>query len=217
MRVNQIACEDCLIFGKNLSDESIDLIFADYPFNCQDGRKDYFSFVSATVELFNRVCKSEANLIVINNPPNSFRSFKFFNEHFFLRQSVSLLRKGAFYPAWHLGYQHNELLMFSHSSNMKLKWNGSRKNHNREFGTDVIEYQNGYRGKGKDWHPQAIPLKLAEFFINISSDKNDLVYVPFVGSGTEIIACQNLGRQFIGTEFNPKYFEMAQRRITQKI
>lgn len=54
---------------------------------------------------------------------------------------------------------------------------------------------------------------LAEFFIKVLSNENDLIYVPFVGSGTEIVAASKLNRQYLGTEINPKYFEMAKRRL----
>ena len=36
---------------------------------------------------------------------------------------------------------------------------------------------------------------------------------PFMGSGTTGVACMNLGRKFIGIEREPKYFEIACRRI----
>jgi DNA modification methylase len=38
---------------------------------------------------------------------------------------------------------------------------------------------------------------------------------PFMGSGTTGIACMNLGRRFIGIEIDPRYFEIACRRIEQ--
>ena len=36
---------------------------------------------------------------------------------------------------------------------------------------------------------------------------------PFMGSGTTGVACANLGRKFIGIEIEPKYFDIACRRI----
>jgi DNA modification methylase len=40
---------------------------------------------------------------------------------------------------------------------------------------------------------------------------------PFMGSGTTGIACVNLGRKFIGIEREPKYFDIARRRITEAL
>ena len=41
----------------------------------------------------------------------------------------------------------------------------------------------------------------------------NVVLDPFMGSGTTGVACMNLGRKFIGIEIEPKYFEIACRRI----
>jgi DNA modification methylase len=38
---------------------------------------------------------------------------------------------------------------------------------------------------------------------------------PFMGSGTTGVACAQLGRKFIGIEIEPKYFDIACRRIEQ--
>ena len=38
-----------------------------------------------------------------------------------------------------------------------------------------------------------------------SSDPKDLVFIPFAGSGSEILACLKSKRDFIATEINPQY------------
>jgi site-specific DNA-methyltransferase (adenine-specific) len=38
---------------------------------------------------------------------------------------------------------------------------------------------------------------------------------PFMGSGTTGVACARLGRRFIGIEIEPKYFDIACRRIEE--
>lgn len=42
-----------------------------------------------------------------------------------------------------------------------------------------------------------------------------VVLDPFMGSGTTLVACQNLGRQGIGIEIDPEYFEIACRRVDE--
>ena len=39
------------------------------------------------------------------------------------------------------------------------------------------------------------------------------MFDPFMGSGTTGVACKNLGREFIGCEIFPQYFEIAKNRI----
>src|SRR6185312_1187899 len=40
---------------------------------------------------------------------------------------------------------------------------------------------------------------------------------PFMGSGTTGVACVNLGRKFIGIEIEPKYYDIARRRISEAL
>lgn len=50
----------------------------------------------------------------------------------------------------------------------------------------------------------AFPLGLPEWAIRVYSDPGNLVYDPFLGSGTTALAAQRLGRRFIGSEINPE-------------
>lgn len=63
---------------------------------------------------------------------------------------------------------------------------------------------------GNDEHPTEKPVYLIEQFIGWSVGD---VCDPFMGSGTTGVACMNLGRKFIGIEIEPKYFDIACRRI----
>ncbi len=59
------------------------------------------------------------------------------------------------------------------------------------------------------------PEKLMERIIKASSNVGDIVFDPFVGSGTVPVVCKKLKRNFIGCELNPKYVEIANKRIEQ--
>jgi hypothetical protein len=47
--------------------------------------------------------------------------------------------------------------------------------------------------------------------IKLATDPGDVVVDPFTGSGTTLVACQRLGRRFIGVEYEPKWAERAVR------
>lgn len=49
--------------------------------------------------------------------------------------------------------------------------------------------------------------------ICIGSDEGDVVFDPYMGSGTTAIACLKNNRKFIGVEKNKEYFDMAINRI----
>lgn len=52
--------------------------------------------------------------------------------------------------------------------------------------------------------PTVKPLKGANRIIECSTNIDDLIYIPFAGSGTEIVACKNLKRNWIASELNKK-------------
>ena len=67
--------------------------------------------------------------------------------------------------------------------------------------------------EGKE-HPTQKPLPLMEWCLSFVPNAKT-VLDPFMGSGTTGVACANLGRSFIGIEREPKYFDIACKRIEQ--
>jgi site-specific DNA-methyltransferase (adenine-specific) len=61
-------------------------------------------------------------------------------------------------------------------------------------------------------HEAAFPPDLPAFFIKAYSDKGDNVYEPFCGSGTTLIAAEQLGRKCYGMEISPAYCDVIVKR-----
>lgn len=57
-------------------------------------------------------------------------------------------------------------------------------------------------------HPAAFPVSLPAFFIEAFSDQNDMAYEPFAGSGSTLIACEQLGRRCCAIEIDQSYCQM---------
>jgi site-specific DNA-methyltransferase (adenine-specific) len=66
-------------------------------------------------------------------------------------------------------------------------------------------------------HPCEKPLQMMEWIVNRASLEGDSVLDPFMGSGTTGIACVKSGRRFIGIEKEPRYFDIACRRIEEAV
>lgn len=65
-------------------------------------------------------------------------------------------------------------------------------------------------------HPSAKKVEVvAKILMNIS-ETGDIVFDPFMGSGTTGLACHRLKRAFIGVEKNTEYFNLAAARIKQE-
>lgn len=62
-------------------------------------------------------------------------------------------------------------------------------------------------------HPCAKPLPQWLWLVGRASAEDETVLDPFMGSGTTGVACARLGRPFVGVEIEPRWFEIACRRI----
>ena len=61
-------------------------------------------------------------------------------------------------------------------------------------------------------HSAAFPIGLPAWFIKAFTDKSDVVYEPFSGSGSTLIACEQLGRKCRAIEISPAYVAVALQR-----
>jgi len=62
-------------------------------------------------------------------------------------------------------------------------------------------------------HPTQKPVAVMEWCLKLLTHTGETILDPFMGSGTTGVACAKLGRKFIGIEIEPKYFDIACRRI----
>lgn len=80
----------------------------------------------------------------------------------------------------------------------------NQKTHHSVWNYEIAE-RNG--------HITPKPVELIENIIRHSSNEGDTILDPFMGSGTTGIGAINEGRDFIGIELDPDYYEIARRRI----
>jgi site-specific DNA-methyltransferase (adenine-specific) len=88
----------------------------------------------------------------------------------------------------------------------RKRWNGGGKH-----GVWTIP-----KGRG-DGHPTQKPVPLLAALISDFTDDGDNILDPFMGSGTTGVACVRLGRRFTGVEIDPRYFDIARRRIEDEL
>ena len=65
----------------------------------------------------------------------------------------------------------------------------------------------------KTEHPAPFPINLARDHVISWSNEGDLVFDPFMGSGTTAVACESLGRKWAGSELSEEYCQIAAKRI----
>jgi DNA modification methylase len=71
----------------------------------------------------------------------------------------------------------------------------------------------GKYAKLRNNHPTVKPIALMEYLVKLVSKENAIVLDPFAGSGSTLIACKNLNRNYIGIEREEDYIEIINKRI----
>lgn len=79
------------------------------------------------------------------------------------------------------------------------------------YPTQIIEIAS----EGNTAHPTQKPVALYDYLARTYTNEGDTVLDFVMGSGTTGVACIQTGRRFIGIEIEPRYFEIAVRRIEE--
>lgn len=211
--LNKIHCMDCLDFMAKLPSQSVDIILTDPPYNA--GREyandnlskfEYENFTIKYLSEAKRILKENSNIIIIigiKYLKTIFLSLsKYFNYNwqFVLHKSNGMLNGKASFSKW------DSVLWFSNGCGF----------HNRQLqGTFSIDVWNLPINpiKNKNGHPTPKDEYLMRGILELFSNKNDIVFDPFIGSGTTAIACERLGRRWLGCEISQKYVDIANARI----
>jgi len=67
--------------------------------------------------------------------------------------------------------------------------------------------------RDKNLHPATFPLSLSRKIIELFTHEGELVVDPFVGSGTTLVAAQDLNRNAVGFDLQKKYMELCESRL----
>lgn len=102
----------------------------------------------------------------------------------------------------------------------KITKNGKewKPNPNGRLAGDVWSFPTlaGKRFAGeKTDHPTQKPLALCDRLVKHFSNEGDLVFIPFAGSGSECVSCLINNRNFLATEINPEYIQIANERMAE--
>jgi len=83
--------------------------------------------------------------------------------------------------------------------------------------TDVLKYSQETHITGKYEHDTKKPETITRALIMTCSRPNDLVLVPFAGSGTECAMAVREKRNFIGFEIDQKHHDTASKRVKKEL
>jgi DNA modification methylase len=70
--------------------------------------------------------------------------------------------------------------------------------------------------RDKRMHPATFPISLSKRIIELFTHEGELALDPFVGSGTTLVAAQDLNRNAVGFDLNKKYIELSEERLRDR-
>ncbi|MCK4225068.1 MAG: site-specific DNA-methyltransferase [candidate division Zixibacteria bacterium] len=240
---NQIILGDCVEVLKQIPDESVDVSFADPPFNLgkryqsykdRQEAKEYVLWSKRWLYEMVRVTKSTGSIFVHNIPKWLTYFAAYLNEIAYFRHWVSWSAMGAplgktllpveygilYYTKRPKGFRFYDIRVPHERCrvcNAFIKDYGGKKHLMHPFGTlasDVwTDIHRIRHNKRRDEHPCQLPVHLLERIILMSSDEEDFILDPFVGTGTTAIAAKKMGRHYIGIDIDEKYVELTKTKI----
>ena len=222
MDYDYIECGDCLELMKQLPDKSIDLIVTDPPYLIETKGAGLYKQQKYTKELEN--IKDGFSTLILDE---MCRVMKHINIYLFCSQKQIILLLDYFVKnkkcnynllCWHktnpvpaCGNKYltdTEYILFFREKGVKI---------HGEFKTKFTYYvtTKNVIDKKKYGHPTIKPLDIIQNVIINSSQKNDIILDPFLGSGSTAVACVTTGRHYIGFELLPEYFNVACKRLDE--
>ena len=106
---------------------------------------------------------------------------------------------------------------YTHKSNV-TRWKGEQKDVRCDGNVWFIPYKTVQSKKEKFNHPAGYPVELVKRCIKLHGQPHPLVIDPFLGAGTTLVACRDLGVAGIGIELDESYCRISrQRLLTQEV
>jgi len=244
--LNKVSQGDCLDLFKDIPENSVDITFADPPFNLNKKYnstkdslmvKEYLSWCEKWIKEMVRVTKPSGSIFIHNIPKWLTHYVKFLNEIAYFKHWISwdapTAPMGKSLQPSHYGilfyvkdpkqtkfYE----CRYSHKRCRKCgylhKDYGGKKSGLHPFGpllSDVwTDIHRVKHNKYRDDHPCQLPMHLIERIILMSTDENDIVLDPFSGTGTTAIAAKRLGRSYIGFEIDDEYVQISENKLLQE-
>lgn len=214
---------DCLELMQSIPDCSVDLVVSDVPYHIIKGgcTNNAVHFKSIPTNVYAKQGKIfKHNDIEFSEwLPSVYRVLKDNSHCYFMVNGRNL--KDLQTEAEKVGFKYQNLLVWDKGNCMPNRYylnacefilflrKGNAKNINNLGSKTIISIPN-VRNKS---HPTEKPVNLMKILIENSSNENDIVLDPFMGSGSTGVACVNTNRSFIGFELDENYFNIAYHRI----
>lgn len=241
MKINEIYLGNCLeLIPKHVEDKSIDMIFCDLPYGTTQNKWDSIIDLDKLWSEYNRVIKDNGAIVLFAQTPfdkvlgaSNLKMLKYewvwektqatghlnakkmpMKAHenilvFYRKLPTYNPQKTTCHKPMNSGVRRSSLKNenYNEINKVDLPFGGSTDRYPRT----VLEFKSD---KQKNYlHPTQKPLSLIEYMIKTYTNEGDLILDNTCGSGTTGLGAKNLNRNYIMMEQDPKYYEIACKRV----
>ena len=236
MKINEIYLGDCLeLMPKHVEDKSIDMIFCDLPYGTTQNKWDSVIDLDKLWREYERVIKDNGAILLFAQDKFMAKLMLSNKNHRYniiwdkvmpsghlnakkmpLRNDESIC---VFYKKLPTYNPQKTIGESNHSKNTKeAKGNKNYNKYEQKQNTSNLKYPKSIVSFQKDHpskmiHPTQKPLSLIEYMIKTYTNEGDLILDNTCGSGTTGRGAKNLNRNYIMMEQDPKYYEIACKRV----
>ena len=238
---NKVFNKDIFELLRDIPDESVDMVYGDPDYNVginyagnnyTQKWNDYIDWYCRLAKECMRILKPTGNLFMINYPKqNSYLRVKYLDEAAFDVQdyewvyNTNVGHTPRRFTTAHRSilhatkiksnhfYKENVAVPYQNPNDKRIKGRIAAGHAGRMpyswFYYDLVKNVS----KDKTFHSCQIPLGLVEMLIKSCTKENDDCVILFGGSGSELVLCKELKRNFISCELQPKYYAMILDRL----
>ena len=227
LELNKIYNMDCMEVMKTFPDSSIDLIATDPPYPTmargssgnsggmlqkdinRQGKVFTFNDIDCKeyAPEFYRILKDGSHCYVMTNHINLIHMLNTFTECGFHFIKSLIWDKGNKIMGQFYMSQFEYILFFRKGRGIKINNCGT---------SDILSFPNIKMRSidGQNLHDTEKPVDLMKTLIANSTQKGQVVFEPFMGAGSTCVAAKDLGRNYIGCEIDPTYYEVCEKRLS---
>ena len=214
--------------GKRLKRaDGSEIIPVDNEWDSFESYEHYDSFTHAWISECQRILKPTGTFWIIGMYHNIFRvgtimqnlGLWFLNDVIWVKTDALLNLNGRRFTNNHetliWSVKNKDCKKYTFNYEFMKKLNGGKQMKDTDWvfglckGNERLKDENGIKA-----HPTQKPLKLIQQVILASSNKGDIIFDPFMGSGTTAVVAEALGRKWLGIEKDEKYVTLARNRVS---
>jgi site-specific DNA-methyltransferase (adenine-specific) len=219
---------------KNLDKQSIDLIIADPPYGIAkkkplkgsshgdiktldaewdifNSKEDYLDFSRNWIRNTKQILKPNGSIFVYGSRQSIYEMKNLLDEcGFYYLDTITWIKRDAMPNVTCRGYAYStEFILWYCNSDSGWTFNHQeiKKYNNDKQMRNYWDIQRSMTKQEKTTHPTQKKIELSNIIVEGHSNENDLVYIPFAGSGSEIESCILKNRNWLATETNQEYID----------